>query len=130
MTKLRHPAVLFAAICATALIALSPAAAATQASPACGDTITTSTTLTHNLDCSAGGTEGLVIEGDGITLNLGGHWIKGAGGADGHAGVFIDGGSDVTVRSGTILNFFVDAEANSTTSATFFKLSLKTDGTQ
>jgi parallel beta-helix repeat protein len=66
----------------------------------CGDTITTDTRLTANLvNCS----EGLVIGVDGITLNLNGHRIGGAG-LDG-VGIDVEGHRDVTIENGAVTGF-------------------------
>src|SRR2546423_11409696 len=57
------------------------------ASPSCGSTLTTNTTLTADLVCAG---DGLIIGADGITLNLGGHTItrtpRGNGINDGFGG--------------------------------------------
>src|SRR2546423_10760933 len=57
------------------------------ASPSCGSTITTNTTLTTDLVCAG---DGLIIGADGITLNLRGHTItrtpRGNGINDGFGG--------------------------------------------
>jgi hypothetical protein len=75
------------------------------AQPACGDTITTNTTLTADLDCSATDIDGLIVGADGIILNLNGHTITGFTGADARSGVFVADDSHVTVKNGTIENF-------------------------
>jgi hypothetical protein len=64
---------------ATTLLALgSPALApsASAATPACGDVITTSITLTADVGPCIG-TDGLVVGADGITINLNGHRVIG-----------------------------------------------------
>ncbi len=81
---------------------LIPGASPASAAPACGSSITTNTTLTSDLNCSGG--EGLTIEADGVTLDLGGHTITG-GGTDNGAGVVVAGVSGTTVQNGTITNF-------------------------
>jgi parallel beta-helix repeat protein len=82
--------------------AAAPAALGTG--PACGDTITRSLALRHDLrDCAA---DGLIIGADHITLDLNGHTIDGdavVGGGD--TGVRLDGRQHVTVRGGTVQEF-------------------------
>ena len=72
------------------------APAALAAGPACGDTITRSVTLRHDLtNCPA---DGLIIGADHVTLDLAGHTIDGdavIGGDD--TGVRLDGRRHVTV---------------------------------
>ncbi|MCW2802341.1 MAG: copper-binding protein [Propionibacteriaceae bacterium] len=94
-------------------------AASAQASTLrCGDTITTDTTLTHDLlNCPA---NGLVIGADDVTLDLNGHTIDGILGAgcagmpegeDCRIGVDNRGGfSRLTVRGGTIRQFVFGVE--------------------
>ena len=80
------------------------APAALAGGPACGDTITRSVTLRHDLrNCPA---DGLIIGADRVTLDLAGHTIDGdavIGGDD--TGVRLDGRRHVTVRDGTIREF-------------------------
>ena len=69
---------------------------------ACGDTISTDTTLRqHLLDCPG---DGLIIGASGITLNLNGKRITGMG-DKGSAGVAVENVEDVTIRNGTVQNF-------------------------
>jgi|1186.fasta_scaffold79388_1 parallel beta-helix repeat protein len=94
---------LLAPLAALAALALGlPAAASATTAPACGDTVTHDLTLKADLDCSAGGTGGLLVGRDGITIDLNGHTIIGAGGADGYEGIENDGYGDVTIENGTI----------------------------
>jgi type 1 fimbria pilin len=79
-------------LAALALIGAAPA----SAQPACGDTITQSTTLTADLNCNGVG-EGVTIGAPGITLDLGGHRISTYGTA-----VRNPGYADVTIRNGSI----------------------------
>ncbi len=67
----------------------------------CGSTITTDTTLTSDLSCPG---DGLVVTGSGVTLDLGGHILRGAGFAADGAGVRVVG-SGTTVRNGRVENF-------------------------
>jgi parallel beta-helix repeat protein len=95
------------------IVALSGAEAAGQGQPMCGDTITTDTTLHHDLaDCP---NNGIVIGADGITLDLNGHTIDGDGtpfaacaqGEICDTGVVNDGHDGVTVMHGSVRQFDV-----------------------
>jgi len=70
---------LSSALAGAAFLFAEPAGAAASLSPVspvvCGATLTTNTTLTHDLHCPTG--TGLILDGN-ITLNLGGHGIYGA----------------------------------------------------
>lgn len=77
-------------------------AAITQTTHAiqCGDTITTDTTLTANLGpCPS---DGLVLSGTEVTLNLNGHTITGSSGGD---GLKVQGGVVTIKGPGTIAKF-------------------------
>jgi nitrous oxidase accessory protein NosD len=69
----------------------------------CGDTITQDTTLDSDLNCSG---DGLVVAAGGVTVDLGGHVIGGAGSGVG-VSVPWQGStfSGVTIRGGTIRDF-------------------------
>ena len=97
-----------------ALVA-SPAQSAAGAVLGCGTVITEDTVLgadigpCGNLVSDPGahvpGGHGIVIRGDGVTLDLNGHTIFGLGGAvvlHQATAVVVDGHSDVTVRNGTV----------------------------
>jgi parallel beta-helix repeat protein len=71
-----------------------------QVQPACGQTITQSTTLTADLGPCPN--HGLIIGADNITLDLGGRRIFGTPNSGDGAGVLLQGRSGVTVRNGTI----------------------------
>ena len=85
---------------------------ASAAQVGCGDTITTDTTLHHNLtNCP---NNGIVIGANGVTLNLNGHRIDGDGtpavGCDPDTefcdvGVVNDGHDGVTVKHGSVREF-------------------------
>jgi DNA/RNA endonuclease YhcR with UshA esterase domain len=86
---------------AQAQLAAHPQAAATNLT--CGQTITATTTLNGDLDCT--GKNGLIIGANGITLNLGGHNIIGSiNVADGTKAVIVNSNSD-TVENGYIRGF-------------------------
>jgi parallel beta-helix repeat protein len=99
MLRLLVPALLLG------LLALNAASAAAS-HVGCGDTITQDTTLDSDLTCPG---DGLVIGAHGVTLDLGGHTISGAGAAF-SAGVRFQNEispQDVTIRRGTIRGFDV-----------------------
>jgi parallel beta-helix repeat protein len=83
---------------------------ASASQPSCGDTITTDTTLHHNLvNCP---NNGILIGADNVTLNLNGHRIDGNGTPDANCPVtdFCDVGvafehNGVTVKHGSIRQF-------------------------
>src|SRR4051794_18038055 len=68
----------------------------------CGETVRKDVILKKDLDCSAGGTGGLVVGADGITIDLNHHSITGAGGPDGYEGIENDGYNDVTIENGAV----------------------------
>ena len=81
---------------------------------ACGDIITSSTTLTQDLVCEGG--DGLIIGAPGVVLDLAGFTISGGGRAvdEGDprspAGVRIDGDLDATILNGRIERFEAGVE--------------------
>ena len=95
-----------------ALMALNDAEAAGQGPPKCGDTITTDTTLHHNLvNCP---NNGIIIGADDVTLDLNYHRIDGDGtpaaGCDPNTqfcdvGVVNDGHDGVTATNGSLREF-------------------------
>jgi parallel beta-helix repeat protein len=84
-----------------AILAAVPRALAIAA-PACGDTITVSTTLTSDLGPCAG--NGLVIGSDNITLDCGGHAVTGT--AHSSYGIEIMNLSNVIVKNCLLSNFY------------------------
>jgi nitrous oxidase accessory protein NosD len=69
----------------------------------CGQTITATTTLNGDLNCT--GQNGLIIGANSVTLNLNGHTIFGSNGVnDNTVGVTVNGTSD-TVKNGYIEGF-------------------------
>jgi parallel beta-helix repeat protein len=101
-SRLRKITTLLAAAAAATLPTIGAASAQT-ASPACGQTITQSTTLTADLGPCP--TYGLVIGADNITLDLGGHRIFGSESPFDIAGVYAFNRTGVTIRNGTVSNF-------------------------
>lgn len=67
----------------------------------CGDTVIASTTLSTNLDCSGAQTHGLTVGADNITINGGGHTLKGRQnlGKDKNNGINIVGYNNITVTN-------------------------------
>ncbi len=91
---------LASSVAAALLLAASMAVPAAASDVACGDTITTNITLTHDLTCSG---TGLVVGAPGITVDLGGFTLSGAGAGN---GIDNNGGFDnVTITNGTIDGF-------------------------
>ena len=103
------PVILALAVAGVIAFSGSPAQAANVS---CGDTITTDTTLHHNLvNCQ---NNGIVIGANGVTLSLNGHRIDGDGtpavGCDPDTefcdvGVVNDGHDGVTVKHGSVREF-------------------------
>jgi hypothetical protein len=72
----------------------------------CGDTITTSTRLTHDLECSGTEAPALRVAGAGVVLDLGGHTVRRTGPDTGWSeGIVVLANS--TVRNGTIRGFYL-----------------------
>ena len=70
----------------------------------CGDTITTSTRLSHDLECPGTEAPALRIIGTGAVLDLGGHTVRRTGPETGQSvGIVVM--SNSTVRNGTIRGF-------------------------
>ncbi|MGI9079761.1 MAG: right-handed parallel beta-helix repeat-containing protein [Acidimicrobiales bacterium] len=73
----------------------------------CGDTVTSSVTLSNDLGPCTG--NGLVIGASGITLNLGGHTITGSNTtnttSNEQVGILIQGMRNVIVQNGTVTGF-------------------------
>ncbi|RKG90088.1 right-handed parallel beta-helix repeat-containing protein [Corallococcus sp. CA049B] len=70
----------------------------------CGDTLTTNTLLTHDLQCPSSAPFALQVDGDGIVLDLGGHTIRRTGPENYESqGVVIANGR--MVRNGTVQGF-------------------------
>lgn len=66
---------------------------------ACGETVTTNLRLESDLDCPG---DGLLVDADGITINLNGHTITGSGAG---IGITVRSHSDVTIQGGTVRDF-------------------------
>jgi parallel beta-helix repeat protein len=79
---------------------------AVSADDLCGATIVANLKLDHDLTCTGAG---LIVGADGITLDLNGHTITGAGI---EAGIAVTGRTDVSIRGGTVRNFAVAVRVN------------------
>jgi parallel beta-helix repeat protein len=98
---------LSASLLAVGVVSVAVPAGAAPASTvvSCGQTITASIRLAHDLvDCPG---DGLVIGADNITVDLAGHSIAGVN-ATGSEGIADDGHGGVTLENGTIANFFLN----------------------
>jgi len=78
---------------------------ALAAQPSCGDTITTSTTLKANLDCTLTSGRALTIGADNVVLDLNGYSILGPGIDDGSAGVYVYGFKKTKITNGLISGY-------------------------
>lgn len=86
--------------------ALGVPAAVAQVS--CGEVVTQSVRLEHDLDCGASLTNGLVVGADDVTIDLNGHTITGPQVSGGGTLIGIDnraGHDRVTVRDGGVSNY-------------------------
>jgi parallel beta-helix repeat protein len=99
------------AVLAFGLLAAVPAAVL-AAQPTCGQTLTTNTTLTADLDCSGYGGTALTMGAKGIVLNLNGHTIWGPAGNDSLYGVYSDGYNRTTIKNGSIQDFYIGVYLN------------------
>ncbi len=79
---------------------LLPASGASAAVVQCGQFITVDTTLENDLLNCPG--DGILIDGNNVTLNLGGHTVDGTGSGD---GISIVGTADVNVENGVVRDF-------------------------
>lgn len=100
--------------------AVAAVTAGTAAAPlSCHDTVSVDTTLTADLVCLEGG-NGLVVDTDGVVLDLGGFTIVGGG----WAGVSVTA-SDVVVRGGSITGFGSGVDVPAGASAVVEQVSLR-----
>ena len=74
--------------------------AARRLAVSCGNTVTTSITLTSDLSCV--GSDGLDVGANSITIDLNGHTIAGDGT---HQGIFSQGHNGVVIKNGTVDHF-------------------------
>lgn len=91
------------AVALAVLGGLALPAPAGAAHVACGQTVTTNTTLDSDLGpCS---NYGLIAGANGITIDLNGHRIFGTAASNDKAGVYLPNRVGVAVRNGTVTNF-------------------------
>ena len=81
----------------------------------CGQSVTGNVLLANDLTCSG---DGIVVAGDGTTVNLNGHKISGPTGLSEAIGVYGQHFKSVTVKNGTISGFNNGVEFDSFSSAT------------
>lgn len=113
-----------APLLALPLLLVVPAPPA-QADLACGAVVTSSTTLTSDLQC-APGQDGLVVSGHGIVIDLGGHTLDGGTDQLHSAGVRVTpGSSGVVVQHGTIAHFGVGVVFDTSTGNRAWDLALE-----
>jgi hypothetical protein len=93
-------------------------AAVMAAQPSCGDTLTTNTTLTSDLDCSGYSGTALYMGANGIVLNLNGHTIWGPPGSDGYNGVDTEEYNRTTIRNGKITDYYIGVNLDSSNRTT------------
>jgi parallel beta-helix repeat protein len=112
-------------------IALALSISATSralADPSCGDTLTADVTLSADLTCTNPGYDGLIIGGNGVTLDLNGHTITGPG----IVGIRIVGANATVIntakRPGTIKGFGYGVYLNPTQGARVVRLTLTGNG--
>jgi parallel beta-helix repeat protein len=107
----RTTAIPAAAAAAGLLAALPslPAGAETSGALSCGSVVTTDVTLTSDITgCQE---YGLVVAADGVTIDLNGFRITGAGRGTTRAGIYIDGADWITVRNGSVAGFALGVDA-------------------
>lgn len=94
------------------------------AQPSCGQTLTTNTTLTANLNCSGYSGDALVMGADGITLNLNGKTLTGPAGNEGYDGVDTAGYHRTTITNGTIRDYStgVNVDGSNRTTVSFLTI--------
>jgi parallel beta-helix repeat protein len=79
---------------------------------ACGDQLDTDVRLEADLTCAG---DALFVVADGITINLNGHVITGAGTG---VGITVRGRSDVTIHGGTVAHFLTGVFVSQSTGVT------------
>ncbi|MFQ3244401.1 MAG: parallel beta-helix repeat protein [Arenicella sp.] len=81
---------------------------------ACGDAVTSDITLTENLNCTSG-YRALEVFANNVTIDLNGYTISGSSSL---AGIYIVGYKNVTVKNGSIKDFWVAINSTNTTGLT------------
>jgi Right handed beta helix region len=99
-----------AAMVAFVLVVVAPEANGGAGTPitTCGQVVTTNAYLTQNLHCTA--SDGIVVAADKITIDLKGFRLRGDR-SFGHYGIDDNGFDGVTVKNGTVRNFFIGVHA-------------------
>lgn len=96
----RFSTILPAVLALTALLFLYPSVGFS-----CGQTVTEeNTTLTLNEDLLGCEGDGIIVDADGVTINLGGHSIVGLR-KERTAGIRVRGANNVTITNGTVASF-------------------------
>lgn len=93
--------------CSPASLCPSGSSTKAQATPitTCKQAVTTDAVLIQNLDCAG---SGISVGASGITIDLGGHVLKGSGVFD---GIAVSGFDQVTIKNGVVRNFGTGVEA-------------------
>ena len=103
-----HRRVISAAIVLVLSMGFAVTASAHTSSPGCGAVITVNTTLTADVGpCNQGG---LVVSGNGITLDLGGHTVFGKPRLGDGVGILLDHVTGSRVTDGTVSSFDAGVE--------------------
>ncbi len=127
----RKGVALAVAVTSTLVIALllpGASSSAAMAGPQCGDTITSSLVLTHDLVCSG---DGLYVQASSnLTLDLNQHSISGSGGTSVGLDVFFST-ADVTIENGAVSGFGhgIGFDGNGGVNVTLDHLSVNNNGT-
>jgi hypothetical protein len=112
------------ALVALALVCAAPPAFANHVQ--CGDVITTDTTLDSDLiGCPA---DGLVIEGQDVTLDLNGHTVSGPGRSGGNRGIYGIFATGAVVENGVVENFGHGVYLYQANGATVRGMTIRADG--
>ncbi len=86
----------------------------TNPSVCCGDTVTTSTTLSYDLNCSTN--EGLRIGANNVVFDCAGHYIRDSPGSNNY-GIYVNGRTNTTINNCNITRFYygiyIDSSWNS-----------------
>jgi hypothetical protein len=127
MRNLRAVRLLLAAALALAALLVIGQAGAKSTAVACGDTLTSNTSLSSDLDCSGYAGDALTIGKNGIKLDLKGHTITGFAGADSYNGVNTNGYNSITITNGKITGFDYDVYLEQSSNVKVSKLKLSGD---
>lgn len=101
-----------------------------SASPTCGQTVLHDLKLHADLDCSGFNGEGLIVGRGGITIDLNGFTLTGQGGSSGHVGIDNEGFNGVTVKNGTIKNYYYGVLFQYTSGSRILYIHMFADGSQ